>query len=147
MNNLQIEKILKNHITTKKYFLGAFPSDKLPVIFSFPSCFISNTDTSKQPGSHRVAFFIPSQNQVEFFDSFGNTPNQLHLNFLKRFSRVTQNPVSFQSIFSDDCAEYCIFFLFLRSKGISFNSIISKLRSVNDSDLFVRRFVYEILEG
>ena len=75
MNTLQLERALKRNAYTKKIFDGVFPADEVPeIIDTFPCGFVANTDPSTEPGMHWVAFYFPSREKGEFFDSYGNPP-------------------------------------------------------------------------
>ena len=80
MNTLQLERALKHNTFTKKIFVGVFAADELPTLNTFPSGFVANTDPSTEPGTHWVAFYFPSREKGEFFDSYGNPLNITDLN-------------------------------------------------------------------
>ena len=48
------------------------------------------------------------------------------------------NSTLIQSLLSSDCRQYCIFYLYQRSRGIPYTDIISELRHNKKPDLFVR---------
>ena len=50
----QFARILSSIGTLKHKFIGSFPADMFPEIFPPTSFFISNTESSKRPGSHWV---------------------------------------------------------------------------------------------
>ena len=54
---------------------GVFPRDKLPVVNTYPSGMIANTDPHDQPGTHWVAMYFISPWETEFFDSYGFPPD------------------------------------------------------------------------
>ena len=98
---------------TKTKFLGVFAKDQLPDINSltFPCCFIANTDPAHLPGTHWVAFFLPSHSEHEFFDSYGLPPSTYGFTFpISSF-----NHAQYQSIHSRACGEHCIYYLYLRT--------------------------------
>ena len=49
----------------------------------FPCGFVANTDPSDEPGTHWIAFYFPSKQKGEFFDSYGKPPEYYHANFEK----------------------------------------------------------------
>ena len=53
---------------------GVFPSDKLPIIKTYPAALIANTDPHDQPGTHWIAMYFESPYESEFFDSYGFPP-------------------------------------------------------------------------
>ena len=115
MKTNEIETIL-NHIlsTDKVNFLGVFPQDLIPSFDSlkFPACLVSNTDPSSKPGTHWVALYIVSPSQLEFFDSYGLHPHAYGFTF----NLSEYNKTQLQSFSSNVCGEYCIYYLFKRSK-------------------------------
>lgn len=129
MYSIQLKKILKQDKFTKKYFIDVFPSDKLPAkIKNYPACLIANVDTSKEPGSHWVAFFLLDANRIEFFDSYGNTPEFFGggiLEFVNKFSHVISNPLILQSNVTAVCGQYCIYYLYSRCRGRTMKQIVS----------------------
>lgn len=135
MNSLQIEKILSQDPVTRKFFLGVFASDQLPRRMThFPACFVSNVDKSTQPGSHWIAFYLPSPDEVEFFDSYGNEPLFFRgsiSDYVSHFSHVTSNPLTLQSPVTAVCGQFCIFYVYYRCRGKSLKSFLSQFVSEN----------------
>ena len=126
-------------------YLGVFPRDQIPTSFiRYPSAYVANTDPSSQPGTHWVAFYHESPNSLEFFDSYGMHPEvyRFHLSPYIKNLDINSNPI--QSLHSSDCGQYCIFYLYQRSRGIPYTDIISELRSNNNPDLFVRKFASKL---
>lgn len=135
MNSLQIEEILSHDQVTQKYFLGVFPSDQLPKkITRYPACFVCNVDKSTEPGSHWVAFYLPSSEEVEFFDSYGNEPAFFQGpidNFVSHFSRVVFNPLTLQSHVTAVCGQFCVFYIYCRCRGKTLKTILSEFVNKN----------------
>lgn len=146
MNTQQLENILSQNIFTKDKFLGVFPSDHLPSpLQSFPCCFIANVDESSEPGSHWVAFYVTSRQRIEFFDSYGRSPEtfpNIIWNYVKRFPIVEFNPQPLQSINTAVCGHYAIFYIYSRCRGLSMKQILSPFVSHHISnDVKVYNFV------
>ena len=74
MNTLQLKRALEHNTFTKKIFGGVFAADELPKVITSPCGFVANTDPSTEPGTHWVAFYFPSRDKGEFFDSYGYPP-------------------------------------------------------------------------
>ena len=115
MNTHEIVKALHFHPCTSRYFVGVFPSDQLPVtVPTRPAILIANTDTSKQPGRHWVAFFLTEKNSHGYyFDSYGLSPlKPSFITFLNRnCSTWSHNHHHLQSVWSIVCGQYCCVFL------------------------------------
>ncbi len=76
MNTAQIAHALEQDPVMSKTFCGMFPSNKLPqTIIKYPCEFVANTDPSDKPGTQWVAFYIPTEEKGEFFDSYGQPPS------------------------------------------------------------------------
>ena len=50
--------------------------DKLPTLKSLPAAIVANTDTSKGPGEHWIAMYMPLDGETMYFDSYGLPPQQ-----------------------------------------------------------------------
>lgn len=135
MDNFQIKNILSRDKFTRKYFLDVYASDQLPEwIEHYPACFICNVDSSAKPGSHWLAFYLPSKNHVEFFDSYGNHPHFFQgpiSDFVSRYPRIEYNPLMLQSNVTTVCGQYCIYYLYSRCRGKSLQNILSHFVTKN----------------
>lgn len=129
MNTLQLQQVLTQDYFTQKYFMNVYPCDQLPTeIQSYPTCFISNVDSSTEPGSHWLAFYLPSEDEIEFFDSYGNPPSFFRkeiMDFVSRYSKMDFNPMTLQSTSTAVCGQYCIFYLYCRCRGQPPRKILS----------------------
>ena len=147
MNSLQIDKILKGNCHSKKYFIGVFSSNNIPLHSIYPHCFIANTDKKGTKGQHWVAFYVKNSELIEYFDSFGDKPNSDIANYLANYSKIKSNKEEIQSVFSNSCGFYCIYFIINKCLGVKFDTIIKTLlRTKNHSDLLVKFFVKYLLE-
>lgn len=148
MNTIQIEKILSRNNITKKYFLGCFPSDKIPTSCHFyPFGIIVNNDTSFLEGSHWVAIWIKSNNSAEYYDSFGDWPSfsKEISDFLKTFSSVRYNRLQLQSNRSSSCGKHAIYFIYKKCQNKTFDWIIESLKySKINADRLVSLFTYRL---
>ena len=80
MYQQQLTSILKKDKFTKTVFQGVYPVDLLPKsVNQFPAAFIANTDESSEDGEHWVAFYFPSKEMGEFFDSYGKYAHNLDI--------------------------------------------------------------------
>lgn len=138
----QINAILRKNDSTKKYYVGCYPADKIPSIKNYPSSFVVNMDNSNEPGSHWVAMFLPNKEHVYYFDSFGLIPQNANISkYLKHFKHVTRQTFVIQSLTSNVCGVYVVFFIYLCSIGYTMKKINKLLANIKDRDLFVIKFV------
>ena len=97
MNTSQIGAVLKNLSFTKSSFQGVYPSDRLPKeIEDYPVALVANVDPHDKPGSHWCAFYIDENQDGEFFDSYGQAPQDYTTNFKYFLDRNIEHP---QNIF------------------------------------------------
>ena len=142
MDSNQIERIIWSYKEGRKYFKGCFPCDKIPQCSQYPVAYIINEDDSNKGGSHWVAIFIKDFETVYFFDSYATLYSNMYiLNFLKNFKTVIINPYPFQSILSNVCAQYCIFFVISMIRGMLFSMFLRILYNQLDPDYYVKVFV------
>ena len=125
MNSLEILQIINKDDKAKEHFIGVYPRDKLPTINEYPVSFIINTQKSHESGEHWLAFYYNKNGNCEFFDSYGMHPNFYGLqNYLDKTSKTwTFNNKCFQSLSSTYCGQFCILFLFLRSRNYKLDFI------------------------
>ena len=139
---------------TGVHWLGVFARDQVPKLDRSqrrPFALVVNTDPSNKPGKHWLAFFAPadpSNAPAEMFDSYGLSPIIHALAHLA--PRISWSSVSFQSIESSVCGHYCLYFLFNRAHGVSYQSVERMLTSHlhnpphSQPDTYVSHFVDSI---
>jgi hypothetical protein len=83
-----------------------------------------------------------TQNDLDFFDSFGAHPKDYGFH-IQNVTRLRYNQIKVQSCLSDVCAQYCIFFLIHRSHGVPMEHIIAKFKSFTytRSDAYVENHI------
>ena len=109
MNTLQLKRALERDTFTKKIFGGVFAADELPKTFdTFPCGLVANTDPSTEPGTHWVAFYFPSRDKGEFFDSYGYPLNIMDLDPTKSRRGTSINC----KVRGATCVDITVFFTF-----------------------------------
>lgn len=98
-----------NYSTSIPYFRGVFMRDELPKHPHKKECGIVNLDSSKNPGSHWVAY-AKYNNHVEYFDSYGNLkpPKEL-IQYVG--SEMYYNYENIQRDHPYNCGHLCLKFL------------------------------------
>lgn len=145
----QINAILSNSIDPSKcHVLGTFPRNLLPIsISNFPSCFVANTDVDSEPGEHWVAYYFPSEGIYEFFDSYGESPLTYDFPTLSPLILSMYNTLIYQSLNSNTCGHFCLYFLHYRSLGFSFDHIQNSFSKTDLkwNDKYVRNLTHRYL--
>ena len=124
-------------------FIGTYPRDVLPKITKFPSSFISNTDTSNQPGSHWIAIYINDGFGI-YFDSFGLPPlHKEYINYLNNYCNFwCYNSLTLQNINSSTCGLYCILFLKFECNNLSLTDYQSLfLSNTKLNDILIKNYI------
>ena len=128
--------------------LGVFAADRLPKgTLSYPYGFIANTDIYSRVGQHWCAFYGDGDGHVEFFDSYGRSPNLNNIHFVRWLDTYAKtkeiNDKQLQSDNSTLCGLYCILFLRQRFHGHTMQDIVSVFDSTNAcaNDEYVYDFI------
>lgn len=98
---------------------GVYPADRIPIRIPTPASVVVNTDPHNKPGTHWVAFYINREGRCEYFDSYGLEPFILHhLHAIRANSKtMIWNTKPIQSMKSQLCGQYCVMFLYYKSRG------------------------------
>ena len=131
LSNFDILKIAK--YLEIPNFKGVFTRDQLPEKIGNRESGIVNFNTSKEPGSHWVAYFRDGSKKI-YFDSFGQViPTEIqqylktkdeyrnNLPVIERNTDVVQEPNTVI------CGHLCLYVLDNLSKGVNFQDIINTL--------------------
>ena len=153
MNYQQINAIIKMDQTATSQHGGVFPSDGLPTyIFKRPRFFIANTDPHNKPGRHWVAFYFPKRGPAEFFDSGGRPPSKVHRNFTKFLKKHTKryvyNKRKLQSVGSNACGPFVMYYVMHRALGVPMNKIANKFnrKELSKNDRHVTEWLEKIAD-
>jgi hypothetical protein len=118
--------------------MWTYPKNLLPKIYALSRSIVINTDSLYELGEHLVAVYIDRNGFGEYFDSFGLPPlhkeitDFMHNNCPQGW---LYNTITFQSIYSQTCGDYCVLYLSSKFKGVSFNefaAIINHSPDLND---------------
>jgi len=140
-----LKKILESTRIKKAYVIAA---DEMNIVdlTSLPLVICQNDQKKQENGSHWVCFYVYEQNArtvADFWDSLGKSPQDYGLT--TPFRIVNRNTYKLQCDKSESCALFCIYFLWKRCKGNSFEKIHSSFSSsckANDKKVysFYKRF-------
>jgi len=110
LTNVDLMKKLR-HVPT---FSGVFMRDQLSWRRrKYTECGIVNLNTTEEPGSHWVAYYVRGRNAV-YLDSFGNLrPPQELVDYLDRETTISYNVSQYQPFNSIICGHLCLTFIYL----------------------------------
>lgn len=133
LNNVQLDQLAQSQPSLQPYFYGTRPCDQLPdpPDKNGPVAYIVNTDRQGQPGRHWIALWT-HRDECEILDSYAlpletyQTTGPL-LSWLHRHWKIViPNGQSLQSIYSQSCGDYALFFLIDRSRGKSMQDFLNR---------------------
>lgn len=144
MDNQQIESIVNSCPLARRNFQGVYAADTLPSTPPRlkPSTYICNLDTIDRPGSHWVAFYVPEQGDVEYFDSYGMIAPSIFHEFLGHDTYL-YNERCVQYPLSATCGQYAIYYIWMRSIINNMNDVLSVFTDVSllYNDILVNRII------
>lgn len=124
--------------------IGVFAADRIPQKIDLPAAIIANTDEHYKPGQHWVAMYINSSGRGKYFDSYGVPPYSKHIirSLRRNCKKYICNSKSFQSIDSEVCGQYCVFFLYCMCRGWSLKKFSSLFTndSYNNDKIILRLY-------
>lgn len=145
MDEYQLAKICRRHKFINKRFYGVVCKDEIPLIIPAQKFLIVNTAKRSEIGKHWVVIYTTSDSDLEYFDSYGERPPEdMGLEWLYD---VRTNTKRLQSTYTSVCGQYCLYFIYKRSCGLSMENIVSNKFSADNflgNDSKVCRFVYDI---
>ena len=115
----------------------------------YPGSYVVNTDPSTAPGEHWVAMFFNNQRFAEFFDSYGLHPIVYGLTGVldSHSSSWTYNSKTLQSLISEVCGPYTVYYILFRSCGCSLSEILTHFSSnVSLNNKTVERFIQNLMK-
>ena len=149
MRGSELAHFLRSDRQTRTAFQGVCPINKLPNRISYPCVLVVNTDLAGSPGEHWTCVYIDAFQKGVFFDSYGIGPRHPVLLAFLNYHCLSwfHSEIPIQSVFSTKCGEFCLYFLFLRARGVSLQRILSpfdRLR-LDKNDIFVSDWYRERL--
>ena len=129
--------IITRHYHLQSRFAGIFARDQVPRELESGFFYIVNSANRADSGEHWLTFFMDEE--VEFMDSFGKSPEQygLHVRY-----PLIMNGRQLQSNESDTCGHFVMFYLYFRTLDLSMETILSSFsENTQRNDVVVRNFV------
>ena len=148
LSNVDLDKVMEGNDVTKQVYLGAFPACVFPRSRKKRYFFITNTDQHDKPGTHWTAWMVDGD-KVEFFDSFGRSPDSKH--FPKQFREYVRGKSVLFSSFrvqqfsSSTCGYFCMYYIYFRSLGLDFSYIFNQFKNLKENDDIVISFFNSLL--
>lgn len=133
MNTLELEEAMLSDDEIRKYFGGVLAADHLPVyVTDRPKIFIVNNSESNFSGTHWVSIFLDKKGKnycSTFFDSLAKPPLETFEQFLiVNGPKYEYSLKRIQSLYSDTCGMFCLFFAYFICRGYSLKEILEMFK-------------------
>ena len=144
LSTANLRKILDADSRLKHSNIQICAFDRIPYMKANSAVIVNNQDHT-QGGQHWLSLYKREDGIYEFWDSFGLPPSAYDLikkhAFLRR-AKIIYHTKSIQSILSNFCGLYAIYYLKKRYRGYDMNQIVSMFGEnveINDS-IIVKKF-------
>ena len=146
MNAHELRAIISRDIRLDRQFLDVFAANEVPYQIPVGSLAIVNCCNREDPGQHWIAICQETVNRLEIFDSYGFGPSMYNLeNKLPISNVVVYNPKQLQSIYSDVCGYYCLYYCYFKSRGHAMSDIVSIFSNdVVSNDYYVHNIIFKL---
>lgn len=138
MNTLQIENAMLSDPVIREHYGGTLAKDELMMVADNknPRIYIVNNSDSNFPGTHWISLFVNNSRVADcnyFFDSLGNTPlPDFDIFLISHGANKYQYSLSrIQSLKSDTCGLYCLFFAYFSCRGYNLKEILNMFKEDN----------------
>ena len=142
MNSRELRQFIRNNPSLQKFkFGGVIAKNHLPAK-SEGKFFIINTQNCTQPGNHWTAIWTDTKHRVcEYFDPIGQDaqPDVKLKLFEYGGGEYVYNRKRIQRQGSILCGQFCLFFLYHKSKNKSMKHILNLFKNKN-ADSVVKTF-------
>lgn len=122
-----LNSVLKSNPTSKRFFIGTFPSCLIVRTRKKEFGFITNTENHESGGLHWNGWFVRN-NVIYFFDSYGRPPTDAvfpheYRDILLKYRQFKYFKYRIQSFNTHTCGYYCIHFILYFSMGLNFENL------------------------
>ena len=152
MDEITLGTVLLNDPFCRDVFKGTYPSNELlQPTFTFPACYIINTDKNYAKGAHWFVLYLENRScdnariQAQIFDSLGPDVNRISqtLKISLYGMKISKNMLRYQAFNSNSCGLFCLYYIKLRCRGLDDKAVLNTLR-IDDferNELIIRDFV------
>lgn len=149
MQGIELSNFIDNLCSLRPNFLGVCSINTMPKNLLKRQFFFANIDLNTGIGSHWICVLKNDKNEIELFDSLGNTDLKIEW-FLKHCPikskvRLIYNLTPVQSLFSNSCGKFVLYFIIKRmfNLDISFSKLINQIfdDNVDQNEIVVSSFL------
>ena len=131
LSDRQLDYLAREDPCLKPSFHGVLAANELPKrpVTRHPRAYIVNTDPADRPGHHWLAFWT-HQDTCEILDTFALPLEHYQApwieQWVKQWKYRVQNSEPLQTIQSNSCGHYCLFYLKYKARGHSLQDFLSR---------------------
>jgi hypothetical protein len=126
MDGVRLHEIVRLDPRTNYQFLGVYAADELPLHMPSQTLAIVNCCNRPYPGEHWLALYKYGDT-LEIFDSYGLDPSVYNLGGkFPQSSVISYNTKMIQSVTSNVCGQYCLYYCYYRVRGYTMDDIVSR---------------------
>lgn len=149
MQGNELSNFIAKFSTLDAYFKGVFSINTMPKSLNKRQFFFTNIDLNSGTGSHWICVIKNDNNELELFDSLGNTDVKIEW-FLKHCEikpkhQLNYNLTPVQNILSNACGKFVLYFAIKRLFNIdlSFSKLINDIfdEDTNENEIIVNSFL------
>lgn len=153
MHGKDLCDFISNCNALKNFCDGVFSIDTMPKSLKRRHFFFSNLDVNSSSGSHWICILRNDKNQIELFDSLGVSEIKLEWflkhNNLKKLNKLLYNTTPVQSLYSNSCGKFVLYFIIKRLMNIdiNFETLLNNIFSQNEdeNEIVVSGFLNDLL--
>ena len=148
---LDLQTILLSDPVTNGRIVGCFAlNESWKRYKKLPAIYIVNTGRLGSPGEHWLGIYIDIDRSCDYFCSYGTKPiasiYQKLINILN-VKYVKFNTLSIQHPLSNTCGYFVYYFLYYRSRGLDYDSILNTFKNYDyfQNESLLRDFVLNFI--
>ena len=130
---IDLQTILDSDPVTRGHLVGCFASDEtLKTYTKLPAGYIVNTAQLNNVGEHWLGLYLDTDRGCDYFCSLGTKPiAKLYDQLIKRLkvANVRYSTLCIQNPLTADCGYFVYYFLYYRSRGLDFESILGTFKN------------------
>lgn len=144
-NTKELDCIIKDDFAMRDRVVGVYAADEIPTtITDLPMWFIANSEIQSSKGRHWLAFYVENKHRYFLTAVYDQS---YYSNYFQSFFDnndliLTYNTKRLQSMNSNVCGYYSLFYLIFQCRNIPLSKIVRVFSDdINTNDAFVYEFI------
>lgn len=120
MDAHELRDIISKDIRLSRQFLGVFAANEIPRQMPVGSLALVNCCQRSRPGKHWIAIY-----QESAISARNVPPSAYNLENKLPADVIVYNKRQLQSVFSNVCGQYCLYYCYFKARGYAINYILA----------------------